>query len=59
MYQRGSRWAVGAQLAALHSGQDLSEQPLGPPDLCVLHPADGATLDSATHISWCQAPVVT
>lgn len=50
MYQRGSRWAVRAQLAALHGGQDLTEQPLGLPDLYVLHPADGATLDSATHI---------
>jgi len=50
VHQRGSRWAVGPQLAALHGGQDLTQQPLGLPDLCVLHPADGATPDSTTHI---------
>jgi len=50
VHQCGSRWAVGAQLPTLHGGQYLSEQPLGLPDLCVLHPTDGATLDSATHI---------
>jgi len=59
VYQRGSRWTVGAQLAALHCGQDLSEQPLGLPDLCVLHLADGVTLDRAAHILRCQAPMVT